>query len=235
MISFIVPAHDEARLIGGTIDALHAAGRAQRLDYEIVLVDDASTDQTAQIAERHGARVVRVAHRHIAAARNAGARSARGDVLVFVDADTRVDASVVGAALDALRRGAVGGGATVRLQGQLARHERWAGALFMWLLRVARIAPGCFIFCTRTAFDAAGGFDEHYYAAEDIAISRALARQGRFVILREQVWTSDRKLRTFPVAEHLRFILRFAWQGRRMLRSRQHLALWYDKRRHGPP
>ncbi|MCA1713688.1 MAG: glycosyltransferase [Gammaproteobacteria bacterium] len=235
MISFIVPAHDEARLIGGTIDALHAAARTLRVDYEIVLVDDASTDETAQIAELRGARVVRVAHRHIAAARNAGAGVARGDVLVFVDADTRVDAPVVVAALDALRAGAAGGGASVRLHGQLTRYERWAGAFFVWLLRLARIAPGCFVFCTRSTFDAAGGFDERYYAAEDVAISRALARQGRFVILREPVWTSDRKLRTFTFVEHLRLVLLVALHGRRVLRSREHLALWYDKRRHGPP
>ncbi|MEJ7745763.1 MAG: glycosyltransferase, partial [Luteimonas sp.] len=162
MLSFIIPAHDEARLIGATIDALHAATSTLRVDYEIVVVDDASTDETARIAQQHNTRVVAVAHRHIAAARNAGAREARGDVLVFVDADTQVDAHVVGAALDALRLDAVGGGATVRLRGQVAWHERWAGALLVWLLRLARIAPGCFIFCTRAAFDAGGGFDERY-------------------------------------------------------------------------
>jgi len=75
-------------------------------------------------------------------------------------------------------------------------------------------------------------FDERYYAAEDVAISRALARHGRFVILREAVWTSDRKLRTFTVTDHLRLLLRIARRGRGALRSREHLAPWYDKRRH---
>ena len=89
------------------------------------------------------------------------------------------------------------------------------------------------MFCTRTAFDAAGGFDEAWFAGEDVALSRALARQGRFVILREAVYTSARKLRTFSWREHLRLIGQFVLHGRGMLRSRDSLALWYGKRRDG--
>ena len=231
MLSFIVPAHDEAAFIGATLDALRVAARALELDHEIIVVDDASTDATAAIAEDAGARVVRVAHRHIAATRNAGAAVAVGERLVFVDAETRVDAAVLAAAIAAMNRGAVGGGCALRLLGEVRWTERWFTALLMQVFRWTRIAPGCFVFCTREAFDAVGGFDERWYAGEDVAMSRALARQGRFVILREPVWTSDRKLRTFGVAVHLRFMLHFALRGRRVLRSREHLALWYDKRR----
>jgi glycosyltransferase involved in cell wall biosynthesis len=233
-MSFIVPAHDEALLIGATLDALHAAARGLRLDYEIIVADDASTDDTAVIAEAAGARVVRVAHRHIAATRNAGARAAGGDRFVFVDADTLIDATVLGAAMQALDAGVSGGGCTVRMLGVLRWYERLAMALVVPVFRIIRIAPGCFQFCTRSAFEAVGGYDESYFAAEDIVMSRALARLGRFVILRESVATSDRKLRTHPMTDHLRLALRFAWRGRRVLRSRGDLALWYGKRRHGP-
>jgi glycosyltransferase involved in cell wall biosynthesis len=231
VISFIVPAHNEARLIGATLDALHAVAGSLDEPCEILVVDDASTDRTATIARDRGVAVVRVEHRHIAATRNAGARHARGDRLFFVDADTLVDRAVVSAALAAMDAGAVGGGAAVRLRGPLAMHERGLQSLSIVLFRTTRIAPGCFVFCTRAAFDAAGGFDERYYAAEDIAISRALARQGRFVVLREAVHTSARKLRTFSFAEQLRFLARLTVGGRRMLRSRHHLDLWYGKRR----
>jgi len=235
VISFILPAHDEAALIAATLHAVHAAARAVRKPYEIVVVDDASTDATADIARRMGARVLPVSHRHIAATRNAGARFALGDTLLFVDADTRVDARVVQAALDALADGAVGGGATVRLSGPLAWHERVLAAIAIPALRWARIAPGCFIFCTRAAFEAAGGFDESLFAAEDIALSRALARRGRFVLLAETVATSERKLRTHGARDHLRLLWRLLRHGRGALRSREHLGLWYGKRRHGPP
>lgn len=233
-VSFIVPAHDEARLLGATLDALDATIATLALPAEVLVVDDASTDATGAIARAHGARVLRVDHRHIAATRNAGAAAARGTRLVFVDADTLVSARVVAAAMAALDAGAAGGGAAVLLPDAAPRHARWMARLFVWVFRAARIAPGCFLFCTREAFAATGGFDEGFYAGEDVAMSRALARVGRFVILREAVHTSARKLHTFSAFEHLRLMLRFAWGGKRMLRSRDHLDLWYGGRRDDP-
>lgn len=231
LVSFVVPAHDEARLLGATLDALHAAATALGLRHEIVVADDASTDATAGIARTRGARVVTLAHRQIAATRNAGARAARGDTLVFVDADTLVDAKVLGAAMHALREGAVGGGAAVAFTGPLTWLERMLADLARRAFARTGIAPGCFVFCTRTAFEAVGGFDETWYAGEDVAISRALARQGRFTILREAVRTSERKLRTHGWRDHLRLLWRFALRGRRILRDREALALWYGTRR----
>ena len=235
VISFIIPAHDEAREIRGTLGALQAATAALPLEHEVVVVADACSDETVAIAREYGARVLVVDHRHIAATRNSGARHANGDCLVFVDADTCVDVRLLGAAMAALRDGAVGGGAMVQFSGATTAYQRVAVRALGWAFRVTGIAPGCFIFCTRAAFDAAGGFDERYFAAEDVAISRALARQGRFVILRESVSTSSRKLRTFTVREHLRLLWQFMLRGRRVLHTRQHLQLWYAGRRHDDP
>lgn len=230
MLSFVIPAHDEAPRLPATIDALHGAAATLGLACEVIVVDDASGDGTGEVAARHGARVLRVEHRHIAATRNAGARAATGDVLVFVDADTRVPAGTLAAALAALRDGACGGGARVRFEGALRWHQRLAVAAGLLAVRLGRIAPGCFVFCTRAAFDATGGFDERWYAGEDVAMSRALARAGRFVLLREPVWSSARKLDQFSAGEHLALLARVALRGRGVLRSRDHLALWYERR-----
>ena len=102
MISFVVPAHNEEALLARTLASIHAAAAAVRADYELIVVDDASTDRTPEIATQHGARVVRVAARQISAVRNAGAREATGDVLVFVDADTILPPETLAAALAAL-------------------------------------------------------------------------------------------------------------------------------------
>ena len=230
MLSIIVPAHDEAALIVATLTALQAAAGRLQLDHEILVVDDASTDATPAIAAASGARVLHVAHRHIAATRNAGAAAARGDRLLFVDADTLVDATVLAAAIAAMDRGAVGGGCQVRLVGRVRWRERLFTAALMQVFRWVNIAPGCFVFCTRSAFDAVGGFDQRWYAGEDVAMSRALAAHGRFVVLREAVLTSDRKLRTFTTREHLRLLWRFMRGGRSILRSREALGIWYDRR-----
>jgi glycosyltransferase involved in cell wall biosynthesis len=117
MISFVVPAYNEEALIGQTLDALNRAGRNLGEPYEIVVADDASTDRTAAIAEQYRAHIVSVNLRQIAAARNAGAREAKGEKLVFVDADTVVTAEVVRAAVNAMSRGAAGGGCAVTFDG----------------------------------------------------------------------------------------------------------------------
>src|SRR5262245_31989116 len=117
MISFIVPAYNEELLLGRTLTAVNAAARALGEPFEIVVADDASTDRTAAVAAEHGARVVSVRHRQIAATRNAGARAAQGALFLFVDADTVVTEAAVAAAVEAMRRGAVGGGCAIRFDG----------------------------------------------------------------------------------------------------------------------
>jgi glycosyltransferase involved in cell wall biosynthesis len=111
MISFVIPAYNEERLLGRTISSIHDSTRPTGLAYEVLVVNDASTDRTPAIARSLGAEVIDVQLRHIAAVRNAGARRARGEVLIFVDADTVVTPTAVRMALDAVARGAIGGAA----------------------------------------------------------------------------------------------------------------------------
>jgi glycosyltransferase involved in cell wall biosynthesis len=234
MISFIVPAYNEERLLGATLDALHAAGRAAGESYELIVVDDASTDRTAIIAQRHGAVLVSVAHRQIAATRNSGARKANGELFIFVDADTIVSEAVVRSAVEALRAGVVGGGAAVEFDGTVPLYARLLMPVLVWLFRVGRTAAGCFLFCSRSAFAAAGGFDESFYGAEELVLSRALKRHGKFVVLRQAVTTSGRKLRTHSSGELLRVVGRVVLRGATALKQRQGMELWYAERREDP-
>jgi hypothetical protein len=79
-----------------------------------------------------------------------------------------------------------------------------------------------------------GGFDETLYAAEELALCRALGRRGRFAILRETVLTSGRKLRTHSAREIVWAALRVAFAGRAGVRDRSRLDLWYAPRREDP-
>jgi glycosyltransferase involved in cell wall biosynthesis len=83
-VSVVVAAYDEEQHIGRLLGSL----RQQTLPpLEVIVADDGSRDRTARIARHHGARVLELPHRGPAAARNAGAREAQGDVLVFADGD----------------------------------------------------------------------------------------------------------------------------------------------------
>lgn len=231
MISFIIPAYNEELVLERTLRAIEEATRGLEETTEVLVVDDASTDRTAEIARACGARVVSTNCRQIAGSRNAGAREAKGDMLVFVDADTIVNEAAVKATVAALHAGVAGGGCPFRFDGQVPLYGRFVAVAGECLYRALRLASGCFLFCTREAFDAAGGFDEKLFAAEEAAMSRALARQGRFVLLREQVITSGRKLRTHSGWEILGTILRFVMKGAKAAHGREGLEIWYGERR----
>lgn len=227
-VSIIVPAHNEEKLLGATLRTLGAAAAATGEPYEIIVVDDGSTDRTAEVAREQGARVVAVNVRHIAAARNAGAREARGQLFVFVDADTLVPATVLRQAVGAWRDGAVGGGAMVVFD---EGTTWWAVAMISvisWFMRSVRWAAGCFVFARRDAFERVRGFDERFYASEEIHFSRAIKKHGRFVILTDAVTTSARKADRFTLPQ-------MVWQTVKLIRpgstkSRARLEFWYGKR-----
>src|SRR4051812_40862472 len=111
MLSIIIPAHNEEQYLGATLEALAASLKTLEIDHEIIVINDSSNDRTGEIALAHGVRVITADVHQIAAARNVGAREAKGDMFVFVDADTIVTANVLAAAVAAMRNGAVGGGA----------------------------------------------------------------------------------------------------------------------------
>jgi glycosyltransferase involved in cell wall biosynthesis len=228
VVSIIVPAHNEEHFLGATLDALRTAAHAAAEPCEIIVVDDASSDRTAAIAGESGASVVAVNVRQIAAARNAGARAARGRFFVFVDAATIVPPHVLQAALEAMRAGAAGGGSGAEFEPSAPRWAHRAIAATLWIMRLANWAPGCFFFAAREPFERAGGFDERYFASEEIHLSRALKRQGRFVVLRENVLTSARKADHYSLSHSLWLTLRLARPG--SLRRRQGLDFWYTRR-----
>jgi glycosyltransferase involved in cell wall biosynthesis len=234
MVSFIIPAHNEEALIGRAIESIHAAARGCGVEYEIVVADDASTDGTARISEQNGARVVASGRRQISATRNAGARAALGDRFIFVDADSMVPADVLAETLAALREGAVGGGALTGFDGPIPLYARMLLSVLLVMFRVLRLCGGAYLFCTRAAYEAVGGWDETVFAGEEILMCRALKRHGRFRLISARIITSGRKLRAHSATEVLWTLFRLSIRGQRAVRSRDGLDLWYGERRTDP-
>jgi len=167
MISFIVPAHNEHAGIGRTLQAIHESARVVGQPYEIIVVDDASTDATEEIARPAPCDRSAGQHRQIAATRNSGGRAARGERLFFVDADTTINPRAVASALRCMDKGAVGGGAPTLFEGVVPLYIRLVAVLGIIGAKLAGFTGGAFMFCTREAFQATGGFDERFYWAEE--------------------------------------------------------------------
>jgi glycosyltransferase involved in cell wall biosynthesis len=230
-ISFVVPAYNETAELPATLRSIHDAAREAGCDYEIVVADDASTDGTAELARKLGARVVSIARRQIAAARNAGARAAMGEVLIFVDADTHIAAEHVRGALVALERGCAGGGARIVIGGEIPRWARIFLRIFSFFYFGLNFGAGAFLFTTRDNFLAAGGFDEKYFAGEEIFFTLALKKLGRFILLPRPITTSGRKLRLYPPGKILARTMSIILGGPGAVTSRRKLDLWYGGER----
>jgi len=231
MISFIVPAYNEELELSSTIAAIRAAASGVTQPYEIIVVDDASADATAEIAAMAGARVISINRRQIAASRNAGARAARGEYLLFVDADTRINRTHIAEPIAALEAGYAGGSARVVMDGFMPLWGRIFVRVFCTVYFGLNLGAGAFLFTTRRNFDAVGGFDEQYFIGEEVYFSLALRKLGRFKVLREPILTSGRKLRMYSMRRVLVRLFSIIIGGPRAARSRDKLDVWYDGKR----
>jgi glycosyltransferase involved in cell wall biosynthesis len=181
VISLVVPAYNEAKHLPRLLDSVEVAlgaYRGARSDVEVIVADNGSTDGTAAVASARGCRVAPAIARSIGATRNAGARAARGDILAFVDADSRIHPETfneIAARLGSVR--VIGGTTGVTM-------ERWSPgiaatyAILVTLVWVTGFDTGV-VFCRRADFDAVGGYDERLRFAEDVAFLYALWRRGR--------------------------------------------------------
>jgi glycosyltransferase involved in cell wall biosynthesis len=234
-LSFIIPAYNEELELPATIAAIRNAAESANQEHEIIVVDDASDDATAKIAREAGAQVVSINRRQIAAARNAGARAARGDILFFVDADTRINSKHIVEAIAALNAGCAGGSARIEAHGPVPLWGRVLLRLFCALYFSVNLGAGAFLFTTRKNFDAVEGLDETLFIGEEVYFSLALKKLGRFKILSEPIITSGRKLRMYPAGQILSRSLSIILRGRRGASSRAGLDLWYDGKRETSP
>jgi len=188
-VSIVVPTLDEA---AGIERALAPLQGLRARGAEVIVVDGASRDATRALAASWADRVLE-APRGRASQMNAGARSSRGDVLLFLHADTSLPEGAleaIEAALADPRR--AWGRFDVRIEGR-AWPLRLIAAAMNLRSRLTGIATGDqAIFVRRAAFEAAGGFPD-IPLMEDVALSKALKRASAPACLAERVTTSGRR------------------------------------------
>ena len=228
-VSIVVPALDEAEGIERTLRPLQPL-RARGA--EVIVVDGGSRDATRALAAPLADRVLE-APRGRAAQMNAGAAAARGEVLVFLHADTLLPEGALDAIDSALADGRRAWGRfDVRIEGASPMLALVAAAMNL-RSRATGIATGDqAIFARRAAFEAAGGFPA-IALMEDVALSKALKRICRPACLRERVATSGRRwerhgvLRTVVLMWRLRLSYALGADPSRLARR-------YDVRRSAP-
>jgi rSAM/selenodomain-associated transferase 2 len=187
-VSVIVPVFDEARRIRVVLDALLREHGCE----EVIVVDGGSRDGTAEIAIAHGGAHVTRAPRGRASQMNAGARVARGDVLLFLHADTDLPPGALRSVAAAVAGGADFGCFRVRIDSSDLR-LRLASHLIS--LRSSLIVSGTgdqALFFRRSFFESLGGFDDLPLFEDMRIVGRARGR-GRWVCLGPPVRTSARR------------------------------------------
>ena len=239
-LSIVIPAFNEERLIERCLQSI-AASLAANLtpcfSWDIIVVDNNSTDNTANLARQAGAQVVFEPINQIGRARNAGAAEATGDWLLFVDADSELNPELLADILRLIEDGTiVGCGSTLRMQG-LPWWANWLLQLWIGTSILFRWASGALIVCRSDAFRDVGGFNEELYAADEISLSEHLKQWGRqrglrFIILKKHpLETSSRKVALYSGREIAGQILRVFLRPRRTLQDKKQLSIWYDGRR----
>jgi hypothetical protein len=195
VVSVVVPVFNAGRFLGRCLTGLQ---RSQDGRFELIVVDDASTDDSAAIARAHGARVVSLSTQHgPAGARNHGVRAARGAILFFVDADVVVRPDAVGRVMAALEAapdvaavfGSYDDSPSERsfvsqyknLYHHFTHQQGSESASTFW--------AGCGAI-RRAVFEAVGGFDEGRYrrpSIEDIELGYRLRALGYRIRLDKQL------------------------------------------------
>ncbi len=168
LLSVVVPAFNEERHLPETLSSVQDAVTSCRCSVELIVVDNASTDHTADIARAFGATVAHEQIHKVARVRNVGARSAHGDVLVFIDADTVVPQQFLDKVVEAMTDPACIGGSPDVIHCVRSRLLRDYFNVWRWIGTKLGMAQGAAQFCRMAAFRTLNGYDESQFMGEDV-------------------------------------------------------------------
>ncbi|MEM2027510.1 MAG: glycosyltransferase [Candidatus Bathyarchaeia archaeon] len=195
-VSVVIPTLQEGKYIGRLLSKIVSADPS----VEIIVVDGGSTDGTAEIARRFTDKVYVLNRRGIGRARNYGALKAKGDVIIFMDADVEPPPDFVDKVLSAFKDRSVVG-ATCKIMPGVSDASLKAFFIFYNLLLrlLSHVKPhsrGEFLAVRREAFLKVGGFDERLPCLEDHDLAFRLSRVGRILFLNDlTVYESMRRFK----------------------------------------
>lgn len=220
-ISVIIPAFNEERLISKSIAAVQAT-EISISDYEIIVVNNGSTDRTAEIASNFGVILLNSDRRFVGAARNLGAKEARGEYLAFLDADCIPASDWLCEGLRSLGQDKCVTGAVCGIPDEAGWMERaWFAQKKTGRIESKHINSGN-LFISRSLFLELGGFNEMLSSGEDYELCCRAKSNAKII--------SDDKIRVVHLGNPKtlkEFIVREIWHGMGALSSLRHS--WFDK------
>lgn len=239
-LSIIIPAFNEELLIEQCVQsAFNSLDANKDPDFtsEVIVVDNNSTDRSADLARKAGAKVVFEPINQIGRARNAGAAAATGDWLLFVDADSLLNTGMIADILQMIKENRnVGCGSIMRMPGA----PKWGNAiLHAWtgVSLLFRWASGALVVCRADAFRDIGGFSQELYVADEIKLSQLLKKWGKkrglkfSILTKHPLETSPRKLQLYSRREIIGQFFQLLLNPSQAWHDKKKLPMWYDGRR----
>ena len=204
-ISVIIPAMNEERYIGFPLKGF---GKQSFRNFEVIVVDGGSKDDTVRIAKEHKAKVVIEKRRGISPARNAGAKAAKGSILVFLDADTKPSENLLATYKNVFEDKEViaATGPILPLEKTNFRIRKGYSFVSVFFvknsIRIGRPSiVGSNFAVRKSIFMKIGGFDEKLVTYEDWDLSGRLKGNGRIVYSDDAVvYTSVRRIKAWGVS-----------------------------------
>ncbi len=202
-ISVVIPALNEEKYIANALSGLK---KQSFKDFEVIVADGNSTDNTRQIAKKYGAKVIIEKRRGMAMGRNTGAKHAKGKILVFLDADTKPSRDLLKVYSRAFVEGTVAATGPIlpleKVKGDVKAGYEFVSISFVKfsiLVGQPNIVGSNFA-VKRDVFERVGRFNGKLQTYEDWDLSNKLKKVGRIVYLdRALVWTSARRVLAWGV------------------------------------
>jgi len=173
---------------------------------EIIVVDSNSLDNTRAIAEKYADKVINIKERGVGKARNVGAREAKGEILLFLDADTILDQGFISSIYESFSNpnivcvsGTVGGLERLGILGDFFKHFHY-GLMNKFASFTAHLGfpffPTVCCACRKSAFSKIGGFEEDIAVGEDLVFSRRMGKVGKCIVCKKaKAYTSLRRVK----------------------------------------